>query len=317
MMAASVMGKHRLSFGMAVLSAIIAVVLAAMPAKGQQYNVPEPKVLTGVLKQIRERGSVRLGYRQNAVPFSMEGPDGLPYGYTIDLCHAVVSQIGDAIGGRLLAVEYRRVTPANRIDLVAGGAIDLECGATTNTTERSGRVAFSPAIFVTGTKLAVTSRSPIRSYRDLNGRTVAVARGTTNEAVIRHLVAGMDRLTTVTTTNDIAEAFDRVEQGSADAVASDDILLQGHIAQARAKGKFLVVGELLSYEVYGIMFARDDSALAETVQAAFRQLATAGAFREIYEKWFMKTLPSGVRLGVPMSAHLERSFDILQQPTGF
>lgn len=316
-MVVSVTDRRRLSVGMAAMSAIIAVMLVAMPAKGQQFSVSEPKILTGVLKQIRERGSVRLGYRQSAVPFSMEGPDGLPYGYTIDLCHAVVSEIGDAIGGRLLAVEYRRVTPANRIDLVAGGAIDLECGATTNTTERSGRVAFSPGIFVTGTKLAVASRSPIRSHRDLGGRTIAVARGTTNEAVIRHLVAGMDRLATVMTISDVAEAFDRVERGSMDAVASDDILLQGHIAQVRAKGKFLVVGELLSCGVYGIMFACDDAALAETVQTAFRQLATTGAFRGIYEKWFMKTLPSGVRLGVPMGPHLERSSDILQQQTGF
>lgn len=310
-------GRHWLAVGMMVLSVPLVALLAAIPAMAQQFHVPEPKVLTGVLKQIRERGSVRIGYRPNAVPFSMEGPDGQPYGYTVDLCHAVVNEIGDAIGGRLLAVEYRRVTPANRMDLVAGGAIDLECGATTNTPERSGRVAFSPAIFVTGTKLAVANRSPIRSYRDLGGRTVAVARGTTNEAVIRHLVAGMDRLTTVLTTSDVAEAFDRLEQGSADAVASDDILLQGHIAETRAKGRFLVVGELLSYEVYGIMFARDDPALAETVLAAFRRLATTGAFRTVYDKWFVKTLPSGVRLGVPMGLQLERSFELLNQPVGF
>ncbi len=60
--------------------------------------------------------------------------------------------------------------------------VDLECGSTTNNTERQKEVAFSPIMFVAGTKLLVKRGSPIQSFRDLNGKNVVVTAGTTNEA---------------------------------------------------------------------------------------------------------------------------------------
>ena len=78
--------------------------------------------------------------------------------------------------------------------------------------------------------------------------------------------------------------------------------------------QYAVVGELLSYEPYGIMFARDDAPLAEVVEATVRRLAVSREIRWIYDKWFMRSLPSGVRLGVPMSIQLERSFQVLGLP---
>jgi ABC-type amino acid transport substrate-binding protein len=75
-----------------------------------------------------------------------------------------------------------------------------------------------------------------------------------------------------------------------------------------------VVGELLSYEPYGIMFARDDAPLANAVDAAFRRLYSSRELRRIDNKWFLRPLPSGVRLGLPMSTQLQRSFEILGLP---
>lgn len=46
----------------------------------------------------------------------------------------------------------------------------------------------------------------------------------------------------------------------------------------------------------------------------FRALASSGEIRTIYHKWFLKTLPSGYRLGVPMGVRLERSFEVLGLP---
>ena len=43
--------------------------------------------------------------------------------------------------------------PANRITLVQNGTVDIECGSTTNNTERQKQVAFSNTFFVIGTKL--------------------------------------------------------------------------------------------------------------------------------------------------------------------
>jgi glutamate/aspartate transport system substrate-binding protein len=53
-------------------------------------------------------------------------------------------------------------------------------------TQRRKEVGFSPIFFVSG-KLIVPKSSPVRSYRDLAGKTAVVTSGTTNEAALRTL----------------------------------------------------------------------------------------------------------------------------------
>ncbi len=291
-----------------------ALLIPADAARAQAVEDPAAQALTGVLKRIKTAGTVRLGYRQGAIPFSFEGPDARPYGYSIDLCQAIVESIADAVGVALLRVEYRRVTPADRIAQIVDGQIDLECGATTNNAERRKQVAFSPLIFVAGTRLLVKRGGPIRSLRDLAGRKVVVVRSTTNAEAMRHLAAARAPAFTVLTADDYPLALEWLASDEADALAADDILLTGYIEENGLRGQYAVVGGLLSYEPYGIMFARDDPALAEAVDAAFRRLATTREIRWIYNKWFLRRLPSGVRLGLPMSAQLERSFEVLGLP---
>ncbi len=101
--------------------------------------------------------------------------------------------------------------------------------------------------------------------------------------------------------------------GAADAFAGDNVLLAAYLAEHGLRRRYAIVGELLSYEPYGMMFARDD-ALAAVVLAAFKRLATTRELAVIYNTWFMRPLPSGVRLGLPLSGRLERSFEILGLP---
>ena len=297
--------------------ACIACVLAAAAASAQAQPVgdePPARALSGTLKRIKETGSVRLGVRAEAVPFSYVGRDGLPYGYSIDICLAIVDEIAEAIGGIRPRVEYRRVTPANRIEQVVEGRIDLECGSTTNTAARRERVAFSPLIFIAGTRLLVKRGSPVRSARDLAGRRVIAARGTTNEHAMRQLAATPGKGFVVEVADDYVQALEKLAAGEVDALAADDILMTGLLAEKGLRAQYAMVGDLLSFEPYGIMFSGGDASLAETVDASFRRLATTREIRWIYNKWFLRSLPSGFRLGLPMDIRLERSFQVLGLP---
>jgi glutamate/aspartate transport system substrate-binding protein len=280
---------------------------------GPAAGVPA-EALTGVLARIRRAGVVTLGYREHALPFSVGAPGRTPYGYSIDLCLAIVEDIAEATGGRPLRVAYRRVTPEDRIELIERGEIDLECGATTQTAERRARVAFSPLTFVTGTRLAVPRGSALRARRDLDGQRIAVARGTTNEQAIREQIARSGLRTDVVAMPDVAEAFARVAAGGADAVASDEVLLLGYMAETGQRARWDLVGELLSYERYGIMFARDDAPLAAVVTSTFERLARTRELRWIYLRWFVRQLPPGVKFGLPMGPELTRAFELLGLP---
>src|SRR5512137_327662 len=162
--AAARFGRHLPAVLMAIAAA--ACCLVASPVSAQPSD--EPRALTGVLKRIKDARIVRLGAREAAVPFASINASGQASGYSIDLCLAIVDDIAAAIGVAVLRVEYRRVTPADRIEQVVDGRIDLECGATTNTAERRERVAFSPLTFIAGTRLMVKRGSTIRSERDLS-----------------------------------------------------------------------------------------------------------------------------------------------------
>jgi ABC-type amino acid transport substrate-binding protein len=264
--------------------------------------------LTGTLAKVRSAGSVTIGYRESSIPFSYLSSRKEPIGYSIELCKQLVDAMGDAVH-KTLAIQWVPVTSANRIDAVAGGQVDLECGSTTSNLERQKRVAFSPTMFVSGTKLLVKKGSPVKGYRDLAGKTVAVTAGTTNEKTMKDLSERFKLGLNIVVSADHAESFGMVKTGKADAFATDDVLLYGFIAEDKAASQgrsgYEVVGDFLSYDPYGVMYRKDDPQMARVVNETFQVLAQDGEVERQYKRWFLRKLPSGTSLDLPMSPQLE------------
>ena len=272
-------------------------------------------MLTGTLQKARSSGEVAIGYRDASIPFSYLGSRNEPIGYSIDICRAIVDAMSTEVGRDLL-IKWVPVTPDDRIQAVVDGRADLECGSTTSNVERKKLVDFSPVIFIAGTKLLVKKGSPVRSFSDLAGRTVVVTSGTTNEATMRDLVSRFKLKTTIVTARDHAESYRQLVEGKVDAFATDDVLLYGFIAMNRAQDQLAVVGDFLSYEPYGIMFRRNDPALATIVNATIRALAASRELEYTYNKWFIRQLPTGQRLNLPMSAQLAEVIRMMGDDAG-
>src|SRR6185437_8591330 len=136
-----------------------------------------------------------------------------------DLCQGVVDEIVRELNGKPTRIAYAPVTADTRIDAVKSGKVDLECGSTTSNTERQRSVAFSPIIYVAGTKLMVRRGSGIGSYRDLRGRTLVVTSGTTNEAAMRQLNGKHKLGITIVAARDHDESYAMLADGKADAFA--------------------------------------------------------------------------------------------------
>jgi glutamate/aspartate transport system substrate-binding protein len=267
-----------------------------------------PVELTGTLARVRAAGAVTIAYRESSVPFSYLSARGEPIGYSIELCKKLAEAIGGELG-RELALKWLAVTSESRIEAIVSGRADLECGSTTNNLERQKQVAFSPIIFVAGTKLLVKRGSPIRSYRNLAGKTVVVTAGTTNESAMQEIARRFKIDFRLVTSRDHAQSYARLEAGTADAFATDDVLLYGLLAQHKAQKQYQVVGEFLSYDPYGIMFRKGDAQLAELVKRAFHDLAEDREIERQYKRWFLQRLPgsatAGESLDLPMSPQLE------------
>jgi ABC-type amino acid transport substrate-binding protein len=296
----------------AVAGAMCAL-LAATPAVAQRTGALIVAYSSPTLKTIDETGVVRLGHRENSPPFAFLDAKKKPVGYSLDLCEVVVDEIAGEVG-RDLRVEYRAVTPENRFDLLTSRAIDLECGSTTITTERRKIVAFSPITFVTGTKLLVRRGSGIRSLRDLDGKVVVLTRGTVHETAIPKLIERQKLTVKFVFGADHNDSFQMLAAGKADAFANDDVQLYGMLAETRSGSEFRVVGDFLTYADYALAMRKDDPEFAEVVERAFHKLAGSREIVAIYDRWFLKPLPSGVRLNLPMSPHLEEVFRVQGLP---
>ena len=286
-------------------AALLAAATFALAGSVLAQDERSAERLTGTLGKVRASGVVTIAHRDSSIPFSYLSKVGEPIGYSIELCKSLVQAMSDAVG-RDLAIRWLPVTSDTRLDAITSGRADLECGSTTNNLKRSKLVAFSPVIFVSGTKLLVKSGSPIKSFRDLVGKTVVVTAGTTNEETMREISKKFGVDYRIQVARDHAESFAEVAQGSADAFATDDVLLYGLIAQNAARGKYAVVGDFLSYDPYGVVYRRGDTQMAKVVNDAFRALADDGEIDRQYQRWFMKKLPtSSVSIDLPMSAQLE------------
>jgi glutamate/aspartate transport system substrate-binding protein len=297
-----------LPLGSAVAEDLNGANLTAPPAVTEENT---PAVLIGTLKKIRDSGTVTIGYREASFPFSFVRQGAAPVGYSIDLCLGIVDEIRRELNGAPVAVSYRPVTADTRMDAVMGGTIDLECGSTTSNIERQKSVAFSPVVFVAGTKLMVKRDSGVASYRDLTGKTLVVTSGTTNEKAMRLLNDKYKLGMTIVAGRDHQESYEMLASGKADAFATDDVLLYGFIAANNAQDTMAVVGDYITYEPYGIMFRKDDPQMAEAVRRAFATMATTGALVATYHKWFLQPTPTGEYLNMPISLQLTESLRAL------
>jgi glutamate/aspartate transport system substrate-binding protein len=283
------------------------------PVLAQQRGATVVYPYAGTLKKIDDSGTIVIGHRQNSPPFAFLDKSGKPIGYSLDLCEVVVEEVIAELR-KDIRIAYRPVTPENRLDLVSSGEIDLECGSTHNTVERRKQVAFSPTIFVTGTKLLVRRGSRILHLRDLQGKTVVLTRGTVHETAIPKLAERQKLAISFVFAGDHQESFQMLAAGKADAFANDDVQLYGMVAETKSAADFRVVGEFLTYADYALAFRRNDPEFAEVVERAFHHLAGNREIVAIYEHWFQKPLPSGERLNLPMSPHLEELFRVQGLP---
>src|SRR3954462_1298174 len=147
---------------------------ACLLATGAQAQTAGNEGLSPTLAAIKQAHAVRLGYRESSPPFSFLDQSGRPIGYSLELCEAVVEEIGVEVDDANLKIDYVKVTSDDRIAAVLANKIDLECGSTTANAERAKQVAFSPLIFVAGTKLMEPKGSSISAPADLRGKTVVV-----------------------------------------------------------------------------------------------------------------------------------------------
>ncbi|HTJ95268.1 MAG TPA: glutamate/aspartate ABC transporter substrate-binding protein [Pararobbsia sp.] len=254
------------------------------------------------LARIGSTGVISLGHRESSIPFSYYDDKQNVVGYSQEFALKIVEAVKVKLNKPNLQVKLTPVTSQNRIPLLNNGTIDLECGSTTNNTERAQQVAFSNTIFVIGTRLMTKKDSGIKDFADLKGKTVVTTAGTTSERLLRKMNQDKNMGMNIISAKDHGESFLTLSTDRAAAFMMDDALLAGERAKSNNPGDFVIVGTPQSREAYGCMLRKNDPEFKKVVDEAIAKVETSGDAEKIYKKWFDSPIPpKGLNLNFPES----------------
>jgi glutamate/aspartate transport system substrate-binding protein len=260
----------RLALGLALL------VTGALPAVAAD----------GTLEKVKKSGTLIIGYRETARPFSFKDEQGQPAGYAIDLCRRIAASVEKTLGLAKLELRFVPVTAANRVEAVAKGTVDIECGSTTMSLSRQEQVDFTSMTFVDGGSLLVVDGLGIRNVPDLRGKRVAVIPGTTTAPALEGVLQRAQVQATIVPVKTHEEGLAALEKGAAEAYASDRTILIGIGRRAAKPERYALADEIFSYEPHGFMVRRNDSAFRLVANRSLAAIYRSGDIGEIYRKWF-------------------------------
>ena len=240
------------------------------------------------LSKIKAAKAINVAYSPDSLPFSFNGPNNEPVGYSIDLCKRAIAQIGRAVGEPGLKINWIAGSVGERLQLVSSGRAELECANTTQTQSRLANVDFSNLIFVDGAGLLVKAGAAIDQFSDLAGKRIAVLKGTTTETRLNDLLKSRLVNATVVVITAANEGVALLEAGSVDAYAADKIKLVGLAVQAKDPSKLALVNEDFSFEPYAMALPRNDGAFRLEVNKALTQIYVGGDIEGIFAQWLGK-----------------------------
>ncbi|MGQ0578268.1 MAG: amino acid ABC transporter substrate-binding protein [Betaproteobacteria bacterium] len=264
-------------------------ILSAVAIAALLLSAPVPAAdLTGTLKTIKDGGVIKLGYLSQSIPFSFVDAQGKPLGYSPDLCLRAATGIKEQLGLPKLDVQWVPVTLETRFDAVKRGAIDLECGITTNTLSRQKEVDFSLMTWVDGANFLVRDSSPYRTLSDLAGKKIAVIPNTTTVGALKLALEKSFISAEIILVHSHLEGLEGLNKGTADAYASDQTVLIGLAVAVSQSLKVRLGDKNLSYEPYGLMLRKNDQDFRQAVNTVLARLYRSGQIAQIYDRWFGK-----------------------------
>ena len=237
------------------------------------------------LDRIKEKGGITFAYRDGAAPFSFKDREGRMRGYSVELCTRVAMAIQRELALKELKIDWLPVDAATRLDAVASGKADAECGTTTITLTRMQTVDFSVPIFVDGGGVLVHAKSKLAQLANLKGKRIAVINGTTTEEALTRALKAVDAPAQLVPVKNGAEGMAQLAQRKVDGYAGDRVVLAGLRLRARFPEEFVLLGSDISYEPYALVLPRGDADFRLSVNRALVGLYRSGDIDPIFQRW--------------------------------
>jgi len=249
-----------------LFSSLIIVVLSAQTVAAESGDT---------LAAVKKKGVLIAGVKTSLTPFGyLDEKSKELVGYDIDFVNALATRLG-------VKVEFKPVTSDNRIPLLKGGDIDIIAATMTKTPERAQQIDFSYTYFFTGQKF-ITKKGKVFALQDLEKRKIGTVKGSTSELTLRKQIP----LAAVVLFDDYPHAMKALEEGTLDAITTDEPILAGLLAMSPKKEQFEIPAMQLSKEPYGLGMRKGDRNFVNFVNRALLDMEQNGEAQRIYERWF-------------------------------
>jgi len=261
--------------------------LAALVAFGAAYAsvAPEAAAASPTLDRIKETGKMTFSYRNAAVPFSYKDREGRVRGYSVDLCLRVAAAVQKQLSIQELKIEWVSVEADTRLEAVASGKVDADCGTTTITLARMQTVDFSVPIFVDGGGVLIRAKKKATKLADLKDKRIAVIPGTTTEQALVSALNALAAPATLVPVTNSTEGMALLNDGKADGYAGDRIVLANLKLRSPNPGALAFVTGDFSYEPYALVVRRDDPDFKLLVNRTLVNLYRTGDIDPIFQRW--------------------------------
>jgi len=231
------------------------------------------------LADVKKKGVMVAGVKDSLPPFGSVDPQTKDFvGYDIDFVKYIAKKLG-------VKVEFKPVTSANRMPQLQEGHIDMIVATMTKNPERAKQIDFSYTYFLTGQKF-LTKKGTVNSLKDLEGKKIGTAKGSTSEQNVKKSVPSA----TVLSFDDYPQGVLAVQQGKVVAVTTDESILAGQLGKLEknpaTKGKFEIPEIAISEEPYGIGMRKGDANWVKFVNDTLLEMEKNGEAKKIFEKWF-------------------------------
>ena len=204
------------------------------------------------MAELADAGSITIGTKFTQPLFGLEGPDGTPEGFDVEIGKIIAQHLGIDEG----AIEWVNTVSANREPFIQSGEVDIVIATYTINDTRKEVVSFAGPYYEAGQDILVAAGNPegitgAEWFEENPDATVCTVSGSTS------LVNIQEYTSNVLEAADYADCLEPLRTGAAVAVTTDNVILAGLAAQN--EGEFEVLGETFTAEPYGIGLALDDT----------------------------------------------------------
>lgn len=237
----------------------------------------------GTLDEIKARGAVNIGIDLSHPPYGMLDDKAQQTGSDVETAKLLAEDLG-------VKLNVVPVSGANRIPFLLSNKVDLVIASFSITDERKKVIDFSRPYGVIPVVVSAPEKQEIKSAKDLDGKQVAVARGTTADIELTKSVKKSGANADIVRYEDEATTNTAVATGQQEIFAAA-LSTAKAVADQNPGLKMKVKFEMAAYPM-AVGLRKNEDALETWVNDWVGKNLKNGKLNAIYEKYFGQPLPA-------------------------